>query len=97
MPARLTALTAFLGLLADFGSFIFGHGGASRFRPDIAGSAMKVRTVFGVQDLEARRNAANGRYVGVVALRQASHPPLAAVGALQLFVPQIGLRHGRDT
>jgi hypothetical protein len=46
----------------------------------------------GGDDLEAIRNAVNGWYVGIVALGQAGYPSLAALGALQSFVPLIG--HG---
>ena len=55
---------------------------------------MKVGTVRGGHDLEAIRDAVNGWYVGVVALRQAGHSRFAALGAPQSFVPIIG--HGRE-
>ena len=48
----------------------------------------------GGHDLEAIRDAVNGWYVGVVALRQAGHSRFAALGAPQSFVPIIG--HGRE-
>ena len=55
---------------------------------------MKVGTVQGGHDLEAIRDAVNGWYVGVVALRQAGHSRLAALGAPQSFAPIID--HGRE-
>jgi hypothetical protein len=59
---------------------------------DVTGPAMKVGAVQGSDDLETIRNAVNGWSVGVVALGQAGYPGLAALGALQSFVPFIG--HG---
>jgi hypothetical protein len=45
-------------------------------------------------DLEAIRNAMNGWYLGVGALRETSHTRLAAFRAPQFFVPLIGRPHG---
>ncbi len=63
-----------------------------RCHPDVARPAVKVGTISGGYDLEAVWNAVNGRRIGAVTLRQASHPGLAAFRAPQLFAPLIG--HG---
>ena len=60
------------------------------FHRGITCPAMKVGTVQGGDDLEAIRNAVNGWYFGVLALGQAGHPRLAALGAPQFFAPIIG-------
>jgi hypothetical protein len=54
---------------------------------------MKVGAKRGGDDLEAIRNDLSGWSIGIVALRQAGQPRLAALGAPQFFVPLIG-RHG---
>jgi hypothetical protein len=54
------------------------NGGGLRHHRDIARRAMEIGGVQGGHDLEAIRNAVNRCYVGIVALRQAGRPRLAA-------------------
>lgn len=56
---------------------------------DVACPAKEDGTVHRSHGLKAERNAVNGRYVGVAALRQAGHTPFAAFRAPQFFVPVI--------
>ena len=65
-----------------------------RHHRDVARRALEIGAMESGDDLEAIRDALNGWYVGVVALRQASHTRLAAIGAPQFFVPLVGHRHG---
>jgi hypothetical protein len=62
---------------------------------DVARGAMKAGAVWSSEDSEAIRDTLNGWHI-VVALGQAGHPGLAALGAPQLFVPIIDRRHARN-
>jgi hypothetical protein len=56
----------------------------------VAGPATEVRSISGINDLEAIRDGMNGRCVVALVLREAGDAGLAAFRATQLLVPFIG-------
>jgi hypothetical protein len=57
---------------------------------DIAGPAMEVRAILGLNGFEAIRDVVNNRRLSVSWLSQADQSSLAAVRALKRFIPLIG-------